>query len=119
MAENTPMLGKIVADDEKLGRDAVHVAIAPVIAAECLIAGEHVGLLADGTASTHAAHIGIVDPFLAVDVMAGQRFWLLLYPGTITDLRHVWTHPAFRMKIAEDFLAKWKAQQMRSTNEQG
>jgi hypothetical protein len=36
-----------------------------------------------------------VDPYLKSPVMPGQRFWLFLYPQSISSLRHVWSHPAF------------------------
>jgi hypothetical protein len=42
-----------------------------------------------------------VDPFLADPVQPGQMFWLFLYPQTITGLRHVWEHLAFRARLPE------------------
>lgn len=87
-------LGQLIEGDQH--RDAVHVAIAPVVASEKLSPGDHIGLLANGEAAeVSQTHIGVVDPFLKKVVKKGERFWMLLYPGTITGLRHEWTHPAF------------------------
>lgn len=87
-------LGKLASEDA--GRDAIHVAVAPVVAAENLSIGQHVGIAEDGRASAKAKPIGIVDPYLKGFVEAGQRFYLCLYPNTITSLRHHWVHPAFK-----------------------
>jgi hypothetical protein len=67
-------------------RDAVHVAIVPMVATKTLRPGERL---------TN----GIVDPFLTEPVEVGQRFWLCLYPNTVTSLRHVWTHPAYNDEV--------------------
>lgn len=81
--------------DETAARDAVHVAVLPVIAKQRLKPGEHVGLSDDHQASNRVKDkIGIVDPFLTRDIKPGDRFYLFLYPRTITSLRHVWSHPA-------------------------
>jgi hypothetical protein len=85
-------LGTII--DEKQKRDAIHIAVLPVIAAERLLPGQDVSVM-DGEAFRLGAHVGIVDPFLKTHVEPGQIFWLLLYPRMVTSLRHVWTHPAF------------------------
>ncbi len=86
-------IGKLAEADAN--RDAIHVAIAPVVAHCRLSPGQHVGLRPDGKAESMAANIGVVDPFLEGAVMPGERFFLCLYPGTITSLRHDWTHPRF------------------------
>src|SRR5688572_9996159 len=80
-------------------RDAIHVAIIPIVAGELIAMGEHVGIGKDGKAysgdNTEIETIGIVDPFLLKYVKKGETFWLLLYQNTITGMRHHWKHPAF------------------------
>lgn len=85
-------LGTII--DENAGRDAIHVAVEPVRAGEKLFPGQDVGLV-NGVAHANVICVGIVDPFLKSAVLEGEWFWMLLYPRTITSLRHVWAHPAF------------------------
>jgi hypothetical protein len=97
-----PQLGQLIKDGDRR-RDAIHIAVAPVTAAARLAPGQHVGLVQHGNLELVGPcdrAIGVVDPFLTADVEPGQRFWLFLYPGTITGLRHVWTHPAFTSAAA-------------------
>lgn len=86
-------LGQIIIGPKE--RDATHIALLPVVAAENLKAGAHVGLSRKGEACQSAEHVGIVDPFLKTKVLQGDKFWLFMYPNTITGLRHEWTHPIF------------------------
>ena len=86
-------LGAIIYDTGQK-RDAVHVAVAPVVAAEQLRPGQHIGFKGDVVGAVENP-IGIVDPFLPVNVELGKRFWMFLYPNTILSIRHEWLHPAF------------------------
>lgn len=98
-------------------RDATHVAVVPMVAQEKLKPGTHVGAIGEGKASSFAEEkIGIVDPFLTAPVEYGERFYLCLYPRSVSGLRHVYTHPALdgvdKLKASEserwlrDFIAK-------------
>lgn len=88
-------IGELVQGDP--GRDAIHIAVAPVEAQWELGPGRPVTLNPAGKAigCSYEKAVGIVDPFLRGQVSPGQKFWLFLKPNTITSLRHDWTHPNF------------------------
>lgn len=82
-------------------RDCIHIAVVPVIADEMLRPGQKVRLADFKAEGLHVAipsvgisWVGVIDPYLAVPVLRDQRCWLYLNPGSITSLRHDWTHPA-------------------------
>ena len=86
-------LGKIITTEQH--RDAVHIAVAPVVAGcDGMTPGRHIGIIEGEIAGFVENAIGIVDPFLPYAPQKGQRFWMYLYRGSITSLRHEWTHPA-------------------------
>lgn len=103
------LIGKLLPDEA--AKDAIHIAVAPAVARVKVFPGQDVGLAADSDLT--APHVGIVDPFLREPVFPGQRYFLFLYPNTITGLRHEWTHPLFDGAAAstisrEDHLTKSK-----------
>lgn len=122
-------LGSLITKQQE--RDAVHIAVVPMIAGEELAAGKPfrlkvgtVDVALSGIYNTQSSQheiqaIGVVDPFLSMNKMwvdPGERFWGLLYPGTVTSMRHHWSHPAFEhlpepMSIHEtwlrEFADKW------------
>jgi hypothetical protein len=103
--DKIPKLGQLITEPQH--RDAVHIAVAPVIAGMEMYPGDHIGFTDNGDAYTVVTNakkaIGIVDPFLREKVVyEGDQFYMFLYPNTINSLRHEWTHPEFEN---EDSLA--------------
>jgi hypothetical protein len=101
--DKVPQLGKLITEPQH--RDAIHIAVAPVIAGMEMYAGDHIGFTDSGDAYTVVTDaeklIGIVDPFLREKcVYPGEQFYMFLYPNTITSLRHEWTHPEFEKEEA-------------------
>lgn len=99
MTEAIKTIGKLI--EGAAERDAIHVAILPVTAAEDLSRGMEVGLVYGTTDQVKSKQrrygqkpIGIVDPFLEdYCVPKGQRCWVFLFPGTVIGMRHHWSHP--------------------------
>ena len=75
-------------------RDAIHVAVIPMVADVMLRPGQRVGVL-NGRAGPGWKEIGIVDPFLTDVVPREGKFWLCLFPGSVEGMRHHWQHSAF------------------------
>lgn len=99
--QDVPSIGQLCDKDAK--RDAIHIAVAPIVAASMLVPNEPVVLNEEGEAvsAEYDEAIGVVDPFLQgvrEVVNPGETFWLFLKPNTITGLRHVWSHPAFKIR---------------------
>lgn len=102
-------LGTILRPDQR--RDAIHLAVEPVIAAERIPVGADIIVMFPGTTGTgngkaycqvlgtrlgRGEGTGIADPFIKKDfIEVGERFWYVMYPRQVHSLRHVWTHPAF------------------------
>lgn len=99
------------------GRDAIHLAVEPIVAGESLIPGANIGI--SGGKAYNAGDgikaLGIADPFLQTTINPGEMFWLIVYPRQITSLRHVWEHPDFETqvtvvrdkKVSEQWLRNW------------
>lgn len=83
MSEAKVKLGQLITGDEC--RDAVHVAICPVVAAERLKPGDPIEFCPGSAEKVRLSvkPIGIVDPFLNVNrwIEEGQKFFMCLYPA--------------------------------------
>jgi hypothetical protein len=91
MTDAQHMIGRLLPAGAQ--RDAIHIALAPMVAARQLLPGQHIDH--GDTELELMGPLGIVDPFLTKPVEPGQRFWLFLYPNTVVGMRHQWEHPAF------------------------
>lgn len=98
-------LGKLIKGEAL--RDAVHIAVVPLIAGTDLYKGNVVKLSSvdkeialDGEYNKDQA-IGIVDPFLGdYQVPRGSKFWCYLFPNSVTGMRHHWQHPVLDRPLA-------------------
>lgn len=112
MKENTlERIGTIL--DDTAEKDAVHFAVLPVISDDdYLFAGTRVRFVTGSNTHVKALRgnytkgIGVVDPFLTEEINKGDRFYVFMIPGTITSLRHEWTHPALDVVPATDKVGK-------------
>jgi len=93
-------LGSLIPSTDSPGKDAVHMAVAPVVAGTTLFPGDRVAFNSSRGVVRSDDPIGIIDPFLPprIPIPAGQKCWLLLFPGSVTGIRHEWNHPAFPME---------------------
>lgn len=104
------VLGNILQPDSDIGRDAIHLAVEPVIAGERMYRNSRIGFGSDYRVYCESSEhpngrdvkiIGVVDPFLGMEdsddyehtVEPGDRVLMVMFPRTITSLRHVWAHP--------------------------
>lgn len=91
-------------------KDAVHIAVAPVQSRKPLERGQLVKFDYgdpspyddDGyyvvPADKRSEALGYVDIYLEKDPEAEERFYVMLFPGTVLSMKHVWTHPLFHGK---------------------
>ncbi len=113
-------IGKKLRGDEQ--RDAIHIAIMPVVTSEDYMQpGQSVAFVYGTTNMVRPCNpayalkpVGVLDPFYDRDyglIKKGTRMWLFLKPGTITGLRHEWTHPDVdNPPVEKDEHEKWLRQ---------
>lgn len=115
MAQELVPLGKLITDTS-VKRDAFHVACTPAIAGHDLGPGRKVAIHSwrdepDGTKIPVVGEpvdgkkiVGVVDAFLRVQVPEGARCWVLLFPNSVTGMRHAFRSADFpdELVVRED-----------------
>lgn len=97
-ADPIKTLGQVLTGNEE--RDAIHIAIIPVVLAKDMQPGQQADLVYGTLNQVKPAvgdkGLGIIDPYIqAYGVRKGLKVWLFLNPNTVTGMRHHWKHPAF------------------------
>jgi hypothetical protein len=76
-------------------RDAIHVAIIPVVAGENLDPGDKVVVTEGKAYREKGDYDGVVNPFYIGTTHSGRLFWLMLKPNTVRDMKHHWVSDKF------------------------
>lgn len=94
-----PRIGNILDPDFQPTRDAIHVPIIPVVAANELRPSQRLRIQKDGDVMKAYAwnelmkpSIAIADPFLREIIPEGAMFYAWITPGVITELWHEWRY---------------------------
>jgi len=115
-------VGKILVGEHH--KDAIHIPVMPVFADEIIVPGAKLAKSENPkkqgfrvkTAFHPSDAIGICDPYLRTSTRIDDQFLMFLFPGTVTNLRHDWTHPNIKLpnapkaestKRSRDYSKKW------------
>lgn len=129
MAEQIPYLGEVIKDPTIQFRDAIHIPVVPMTIGpgykyptpgdpvQLLPGNNNVIIFYDDAYHKPELKIGIIDPFIKYsfgDLKSGDRVWVWLTPGTVTGVRHQYTHPILdappvEQSEAEKALREWCA----------
>lgn len=102
MSDIQTMLGKLIPEDAEVQRDAIHIAVIPVLCNGWdFQPGQPITVRERGTyfeavpMLPSRKPVAIIDPFLPAPVKSGTSCFAFVYPNTVTGMRHHWQHPAF------------------------
>lgn len=90
-------------------RDAIHIPIISGVAGSDMLPGipvKHSQTFNRWYACEWDEMQGICNPFNPECSPAGSMIWVMISPMTVTDLKHVWTHPMFADPAASPVTAE-------------
>lgn len=100
-----PVVGQKITGTKPVYRDALHVAIIPLVAGEDMSPGQKIKLKSPNTDiavkydplkdNIHRDYIGVVDPMLHENVVMGERFYGFMKSGVVKGMRHHWDSNQF------------------------